>query len=284
MAEQRVGVGDGVALVVRTWEPLHRPTVDALLLHGLASTSHIWDLVGPKLARRGVRAVAVDQRGHGRSSKPRHGYGFDEGRADAATLIERLGLRRPVVTGHSWGANVALELAVARPDLVRAAVLVDGGFVRMRDRFDWPSARRAFAPPDIAGMSVEDFRAGMRAHLGNDLRVTPAIEAAVLQILHVDRQGRIRPRLSRANHLRILRALWGQDPIALLRRVRVPTLVLAVRPRRSDYPNEFDRRAAAAQVRSIGGPVRLEWIEGIHDLPLQRPEAVVRRILAAARP
>lgn len=284
VTDHRVDVGDGVTLSVRTWSPASRGRADALLLHGLASTSHIWDLVAPRLARRGVFAAAVDQRGHGRSSKPARGYGFERTGADAAAVIGALRLRRPVVAGHSWGANVALDLAVRRPDLVGAMVLVDGGFIRLPDRFDWPSARRALAPPEVAGMPVTEFRSRMRAHHGGSLRLTPEIEDVVLSIMHVDREGRIRPRLSRANHLRILRALWEQDPIELLRRVRVPTLVLAVRasPGSTDR-HDPDRRSAAAEVRAIGGPVQFEWIDGIHDLPLQRPEALARRIAGAAR-
>jgi hypothetical protein len=102
----------------------------------------------------------------------------------------------------------------------------------------------------------------------------------------VDERGRIRPRLSRANHLRILRALWAQDAVGLLRTVRVPTLVVAARPRRSDDDGTTleERRAAARVVRAIGGPVRFEWMDGIHDLPLQRPEALARRIVRASAP
>lgn len=283
VTEHRVHVGDRVELAVRTWGPPGDANAEALLLHGLASTSHIWDLVGPRLARRGVRAVAVDQRGHGRSSKPARGYGFERVAADAAAVVEATGLRRPVLVGHSWGANVVLELAVRHPELGRSIVLVDGGFARMRDRFDWPSARLALAPPDLAGTPVSVFRSRMRSHLGEALEVTPEVETAVLSVVHVDSHGRIRPRLSRANHLRILRALWEQDPIELLRRVGVPTLIVAARPAAgSADPYHLDRRSAARAVRAIGGPARFEWLDGIHDLPLQRPEALARRIVRAA--
>ncbi|MGH2636758.1 MAG: alpha/beta fold hydrolase [Actinomycetota bacterium] len=258
-----------------------------MLLHGLASSSHIWDLVAPRLRRAGIRSVAFDQRGHGRSGKPGSGYRFDRTSADAAAVVRALGLRRPVVVGHSWGANVALELAVRRPRSVRGIVLVDGGFVNLRDRFDWPTAREALAPPPIAGMPVGQFIGQARAHLGRFVEVTPAVEAVILSLMRVDPRGRIHPRLSRANHLRILRALWEQDTLGLLRRVRVPTLVLAVRsapgvPDSAGFVDE--KRRAANEVRAIGVPVRFEWIDGIHDLPLQRPGALAGRIVRAARP
>ena len=258
----------------------------ALLVHGLASSSHIWDLVAPKLAHAGVRAVAYDQRGHGESAKPPSGYGFDETAADAAAVIRALRLRRPVVVGHSWGANVALELAVRRPRLVGTAVLLDGGFTRMRDQFDWPTARRELEPPNIDGMTVEDFLAWPRIHLAEVLTITPEIEQVFLSLVRVDASGRIHRRLPVRKHMRIVRAIWEQDAPGLLRRVSVPTLVLAVRSV-SGAPDPAglvdERRRAARGVREIGPPVRFEWIEGIHDVPLQRPAAVARRIIDSAR-
>jgi pimeloyl-ACP methyl ester carboxylesterase len=169
---------------------------------------------------------------------------------------------------------------------VRGAVLIDGGFLNLRDRFDWPMARETLAPPPIAGTPVHAFLHEIRRHLGKALEVTPAVEAVFLSLVRVDRDARIHPRLSPTNHLQILRALWEQDALELLRRVRVPTLVLAVRsPRAGPDPTGFyeHKRRAARLVRAIGEPVSFEWIDGIHDVPLQRPGLVARRILRSAR-
>jgi pimeloyl-ACP methyl ester carboxylesterase len=267
---------DGVRLHVREWTGGHDAV---LLIHGLASSSHIWDLVAPRLVRLGHHPVAYDQRGHGRSSKPSSGYGFERTTADAAAVIRATRVRRPLVAGHSWGANVALELAVRHPRLVSGAILLDGGFSSMRDRFDWRTAKAVLSPPAFGGIPVEAFVAGIPEHTG--LARTPEIEAVVLSLVRVDGLGRVHPRLARANHLRILHALWAQDTDGLLRRVRVPTLVLAARTRDvAPDQAEFARAKveAARRVRAIGPTVAFEWIEGIHDLPLQRPEAVARRI------
>src|SRR6266511_1840064 len=131
MAETHTVQGDrGVRLAVREW-PSGGPSI--LLLHGLASSSHIWDLVAPRLAPR-FRVVAYDQRGHGLSGKPSSGYGFDRLIADAVAVIRTLELERAEVVGHSWGANVALQHAVDRPRLVSREDLVDRGFLSMRHR------------------------------------------------------------------------------------------------------------------------------------------------------
>jgi pimeloyl-ACP methyl ester carboxylesterase len=268
---------DGVRLAAREW-PGDGPGV--LLLHGLASSSHIWDLVAPRLAPA-LRVIACDQRGHGRSSKPSAGYGFERTSADALAVIRASRLRRPLVVGHSWGANVALELAVRNPREVAGAVLVDGGFLSLRDRMDWPTTKGRLAPPDLKGTPLHEFLEMIRYFLHGQIEITPEVEAVFLSLMRVDREGNIHPRLSRANHLRILRALWEQDAVALLRRVRVPTLVLAVRsapdvPDSAGFMQEKER--AAGVVRAIGEPVRFEWIDGVHDVPLQRPRAVASRI------
>ncbi len=267
------GGADGVKLAVRDFGGSGR---DLLLLHGLASTSHIFDLVAPRLTR-GFRVVAYDQRGHGESSKPSSKYGFAHTTADAIAVIRGLGLRRPIVLGHSWGANVVLELGVREPRLVSGLILLDGGFGTLRDGMDWKTAKQSLAPPPIAGTPVDQFLAMVRGFMPADMEFTPEVEAVARSLVRVDRGGRVRPRLSRANHMRILRAMWEQDSLGLLRRVRVPTLVVATR---RDTMAESERLVIAAKevsetkIRHIGAEVRFEWIDGIHDVPLQHPGAV----------
>jgi pimeloyl-ACP methyl ester carboxylesterase len=181
-------------------------------------------------------------------------------------------------------------LAVRRSRLVGGTVLLDGGFVTLRERFDWTTARRTLAPPEFGGITVEAFLRRVHRNLGRTMPISPELDEVFLSLVRVDREGRVRPRLSRANHLRILRALWEQDTLGLLERVRAPTLALAARSRSggSAAPGfERDKALAARRVRTIGPPVSFEWIEGIHDVPLQGPEAVARRIArfaeAAAR-
>jgi pimeloyl-ACP methyl ester carboxylesterase len=97
----------------------------------------------------------------------------------------------------------------------------------------------------------------------------------VLAVMHVDRRGRIRPRLSRANHLRILRAMWSWDPDDALARLTRPTLAVLAGGG-ADPPGR--RRRASERVRATSAPVRLTSIDGIHDVPLQHPAALAERI------
>lgn len=89
-----------------------------LLVHGLASNAQLWGGMSAELAARGHRVVAVDQRGHGLSSKVDDGFDFATLTDDLVAVADAMDLERPVVVGQSWGANVALELAVRHPALL----------------------------------------------------------------------------------------------------------------------------------------------------------------------
>lgn len=275
---------DGVRLHVREVAgPPDAPTV--VLHHGLASSQRIWDLLLPALATR-HRVLTYDARGHGLSGKPSSGYGFDRTVADLRAVIRATRAGRPVVAGHSWGAMVALETAARYPRAIAGAVLVDGGVAPMREEFStWADAKRALAPPLLAGMALEEFRGLIRTFFADAVDVTPDVEDVVLAVMRVNRHGAIHPRLSRANHFRILHAVWQQDPVRLHASLRVPALALMAH--RSGDQGELGwedaKRAAAARIRATGAATRFVWVEGIHDLPLQQPDAVARRIAAFAR-
>ncbi|WP_308431002.1 alpha/beta fold hydrolase [Streptomyces nojiriensis] len=119
------------------------PGAPLLALHG-----HFGEGAGAfeRLARElgpAWRVIALDQRGHGRSDRAAD-YTRDGYVADAAALLEHLGLGPAVVLGHSLGGVNAYQLAARRPDLVRAVVVEDIGAVVGGDLSfvrEWP--RRA---------------------------------------------------------------------------------------------------------------------------------------------
>jgi len=76
-----------------------------VFVHGWPLHSDMWQYQMLHIAGSGVRAIAYDQRGCGRSSDPGTGYDFDRLSDDLASLIEHLGLRKVVLVGHSIGAG-----------------------------------------------------------------------------------------------------------------------------------------------------------------------------------
>lgn len=256
-------------LSARSWPGRGRHVV---LVHGLASTQHIWDLTAGYLSPL-LRVVTYDQRGHGTSSKPSTGYGFDEVCRDLGAVLRAVGARRPVLVGHSYGANVALQYTAEHPGAVAGIVCVDGGFGSLSDRMNWSSARAMLAPPKLAGMRIEALvamaRAGPLGSMWSD-----EIERVVRSLFEVDARGRARPRLARANHMRILRAMYGQRPLEQYARLGCPALVIAARPSdlRGPEAGFYEmKKAAGAAVRRSSPRLTWRWVRSIHDVPLHMP-------------
>jgi pimeloyl-ACP methyl ester carboxylesterase len=77
-----------------------------LFVNGSNIHSDFWESHMVQLADNGVRAIAYDQRGHGRSDQPGHGFDFDWLADDLASLIDQLNLRDVTLVGYSNGAGV----------------------------------------------------------------------------------------------------------------------------------------------------------------------------------
>ena len=100
-----------------------------VLLHGNLVTLDDWIASGVlgRLAAAGRRVVAFDRPGFGHSERPRgRRWGAREQAAHLARAARAIGLDRPVVVGHSWGALPALAWALDGPEGVAGVVLVSG--------------------------------------------------------------------------------------------------------------------------------------------------------------
>lgn len=96
-----------------------------LLICGTGQPAVSWQLgVAPTLAASGYRVVTFDNRGMEPSACPPPPYSVEDMVADTAGLLEALDLGPARVAGLSLGALITQELALARPDLVRAAVMM----------------------------------------------------------------------------------------------------------------------------------------------------------------
>ncbi len=99
-----------------------RPPV--VLVHGFSDDGLCWTPVASALESQ-YDVVMLDARGHGRSDAPAQGYDPVTMAADLAGAITGLGLRSPIILGHSMGARTAMVLACLFPALPRAIALED---------------------------------------------------------------------------------------------------------------------------------------------------------------
>jgi pimeloyl-ACP methyl ester carboxylesterase len=114
-----------------------------VLLHGNGSMIEDFESSGLiDLAAKNYRVIVFDRPGFGHSDRPRNVVWTPDAQAELIKLaLERLGVSHAIVLGHSWGAAVAVALALKFPDLVRGLVLASGYY--------YPTMR-----PDVVAMSA----------------------------------------------------------------------------------------------------------------------------------
>jgi pimeloyl-ACP methyl ester carboxylesterase len=84
-------------------------------------------VVGP-LVQRGYRCIVIEPLGYGRSSYPEGAdYSFTAQAERVGQVLDSLGIRQALFIANSTGASITLRLALARPDLVRGILSIDGG-------------------------------------------------------------------------------------------------------------------------------------------------------------
>lgn len=260
-----VEVAEGVSLCARLHPGERTPF---LLVHGLASNARMWDGAAAALAAAGHAVVAVDQRGHGRSSKPDHGYDFATVVDDLVALIDALGLDRPIAVGQSWGGNVVLELGATRSAAVRAVVAVDGGFIELGSHFrTWEACCQALTPPRLTGTPATRMRQWMReAHA--DWPET-GIDGSMANF-EVRADGTIAPWLTLERHLMILRALYEHRPSQRYAQVGVPALLVPADT--GDVAWTSDKRTAVEAAIAALPHGRAHWFSPAdHDIHAQHP-------------
>ena len=251
-----------------------------LLLHGLASHKGIWDLVAPLLALY-TNVHSLDLRGHGRSSKPSCGYDFDTIGNDVRQFWEKRNLRNPILIGHSWGGNVALQCAVNFSGQVQGLIMVDGGFIEPSARQDWTweRAREELAPPNFDSITLDELKVRIKQ---GDLASywNPNIEQIILSNFYTTSDGYAKPHLDRENHIKIIRALWEHKPSTLYAKVQCPALVLAASgSRRGNYMDQT-RTNLVHQAGALLSKGQVIWMKDtIHDVPLQRPQELTDLII-----
>ena len=177
-----------------------------VFLHGVTDS---WRSFEPVLRQlpASIRTIALSQRGHGDSSRPAGGYDPSDFAADVAAALDRLGVERAVIAGHSMGSHVAQRFAIDHPDRT-AGVVLAGAFYRFATNTVineyWDTVVSTLADPIDRSVAV-DFQAStlarpvppaffdmvVRESLKVPARVWRDAFAGLLKVDHADRLGSI---------------------------------------------------------------------------------------------
>jgi pimeloyl-ACP methyl ester carboxylesterase len=262
----RFVVVNGLRLRVRDWGGEGPPL---LALHGGAAHAHWWDPVAA-LLRGHVRVLALDWRGHGRSAWA-HPPAYDAGHfaADVLAVIDRLGLARVIVAGHSMGGQAALVFAARYPAALERLVVVDA-----KPRPNLERLRALQRRPPRPRMEFESRAAALRRFRLSPPETTapPALVRAIgARGIHRLPSGRWAYRFDPACQ----RTRRPVDAWPLLPRIRVPTLIV-----RGEHSGVLPREMAERMAKAIPS-ARVEEIPGAyHHVTLDAPEALAECVRA----
>jgi pimeloyl-ACP methyl ester carboxylesterase len=152
-----------------------------MLVHGFASNKEVnwvWPGWVTALTRDARRVIALDNRGHGRSTKLYDPADYDTElmAGDVRALLDHLGLERADVMGYSMGARITAFLALEHPDRVRSAILGGLGIRLVEGVGLSPHIADALLAPsrdDVTDPTGYTFRA-FAEHTKSDLRALAA--------------------------------------------------------------------------------------------------------------
>ncbi|KGI78980.1 alpha/beta fold hydrolase [Oleiagrimonas soli] len=234
-----------------------------VLLHGLIASGACWTPVARTLESE-YDVVMPDARGHGGSSAPDRGYGYENHAGDVIGLIQSLGLTSPVLIGHSMGGMTTALAASRTCAMLRGVVLVDPTFL---------SAQR----------QVEVFESDVaeqhRRQLGRDRREL----VDELRERHPHRSQEIIEYLADARlrtHTEAFEVLRPPKPDyrQLIHTIGIPVLLITAE-------SGIVTTAMADELQRLNARVRVEAIPGAgHGVLYDKPEQVaslVRTFLAA---
>lgn len=207
----------GMRLHVRDTGPRDAPAL--LLLHGFGASLHTWDALAARLEGN-CRVVRLDLPGFGLTGPdPARDYSDARSHAVLMALMDRLGVARAAVAGHSMGGRIAWTLAASHPERVdRLVLLAPDGFAS--PGFEYGTAPKV--PPLLRllpyVMPTFLLRASLQPAYADPAMVTDAMVTRYRDML-------LAPGVRGAILDRTAQAMLA-DPVPLLRRIAVPVLLL----------------------------------------------------------
>ena len=234
---------------VRLHHETHGAGAPICTVHATGGSAAFWDDAVLELRQLG-RVIAYDRRGCGRSERPDpyERTSVREHAGDLAALLDALDAAPAVVIGRSYGATVAADLALRRPDRVRALVLLEG------------DAPRALAPAaarwvDALGDRLRELAARAGVDAVGEALVTAAVGAGAWRALPEELR-----RIVTGNGPAILAELagewWLEADAEALAGIEQPALLVAAEGSPPEFREATDALAAAlpnARTVPVGG-------------------------------
>jgi pimeloyl-ACP methyl ester carboxylesterase len=248
---------------------------DLVLIHGLTGNLAVWHLrIVPELAEH-FRVLTYDLRGHGHSDTPSSGYTLDAMAEDLLELLDELELERPLVAGHSYGADIALYHALHQPDRLWEAIAIEAALPALEENrahegwVGWSYWARALeeAGHPVPAAKRSDLRYMIRATIDlpkqwGPLKGLPRNPGPLLRLL---------------DETTLARDYRQVGTLTLDRVASIHTPVVLMYTEHSAFIDTFE---FLNQELPNAQPVLLPSTEWGHFGPLEQPDLVARHIAA----
>ena len=248
---------DGTSLFYNDWGD-GKPVV---FTHAWGLNADIWEYQLTELVDQGLRCVAYDRRGHGRSTDPGRGYDYDTLADDLAAVIDRLDLHDVTLVGFSMGNSEAVRYLTHHGDGRIARLLMVSTVAPQTDSSLWGSF--------IAGLKQDRpafFAGSVAAFTGGLPSVSPALaQWVVAQFLRASPKATIE----------CIRANASADLRPDMRAITRPTLIVHGN---QDQVSPIDKTARKA-AEIIPGCDLTVYDDAPHGLVLTHRERLTRDLL-----
>lgn len=251
----------------------------AILLHGTGLNAALWHPYAAAMAGR-FHVYALDQRGHGDSTKDAGDYRWQLFAEDFLAFIDALKIERPFCVGHSMGGAVIVLAEGRRPGTVARAVLIDPiiiGPAHYDDRWkivtDDPMAARTLRRRAVWD-SREAMMASYRARPPFDTWQEEQLRLYVEHGTEPAPEGKVRLKCTPEIEAHCYFGGHLSDPWPAVRVFRAPMMLI-----RGTGGDTFRVTRAEEIVAAIPGAVLVDIPGATHFLPMEQPDVVIRHIL-----
>jgi pimeloyl-ACP methyl ester carboxylesterase len=234
-----------------------------LFLAGMGCNAHIFDHFAPRFTDR-FHVLALTRRGHGESDHPESGYDIDTLTDDIRLFLDRLGLERAILAGHSFAGIELSHFAALHPGRVEKLVYLDAAFYRDLPEFKAMQAQNplpALQDPLMAGehYSVQEyFTAIKKAYPSLAMIWGDVMEEQAMHEITLLPDGRVVDRMSEAIGAALGATISSYAPEDA--KIQAPTLSFFARQDADFFiSDETMTRDQQEQVREYFRTVRLAW-------------------------
>ena len=269
-----VRASDGVNLYMKDWGQ-GRPVV---MMHGWPLSADSFDDLSMAVADAGMRAIAYDRRGFGRSDQPWSGYDYDTFADDLAAILEHTGSRDATLVGFSMGGGeVARYMSRHRGKNVRQAVLISSVVPYMLKTADNPSGVDQATFDQMAAAMTADRAKFWTGFFKDFYGVGGASHPVSDEVLEWSRDVSMQASLKAT--LDAAKAFATTDFRPDLKSFKVPTLIIHGTADKTVPIDAAGRKAAAG----IANSTLLEYDGAPHGLFASHKAQLIRDVMAFLR-